>query len=179
MVIFRARKTLTAGVISAAAVIAGVSTHAVAQAAPQPMHDTVQQTADDAPPPYAVETFDYPNAAKILKEHGIALRKGDGHIVLADCNVSQDIVVRSTKMANVDDGRYCFRVTGTGKAGYLTLEVPEVVTISTGDYLVHASLTADKKTTNVKVPKNDTKSVGEGTNPPGDRAVLVELRVAG
>ncbi|MFB6572837.1 hypothetical protein, partial [Streptomyces noursei] len=137
------------------------------------------QAADSAAPPYAVETFEYPGAAKILKERGIALRKGDGHIVLADCYASQDIVVNSTELNNVDRGRYCFKVTGTGKTGYLTLEIPDVITIAAGDYLVQANLTADGQTTSVKVSKNDTKSVGEGTNPPGNRSVLVELRVTG
>ncbi|MFB1044436.1 hypothetical protein [Streptomyces chrestomyceticus] len=137
-------------------------------------------TADEATLPYSVETFDYPNAAKILKERGIALRKGDGHIVLAkDCNVTQDIAILTSDVGNPDRGRYCFKVTGTGKTGYLTLEIPKVLVIKTADYHVQASVTADGTTTSVDVPKNQKASVGEGTNPPGGPAVLVELRVTG
>ncbi|MEV6358651.1 hypothetical protein AB0M40_38945, partial [Streptomyces hydrogenans] len=39
----------------------------------------------DAAPGYAVENYDYPNADKILAEKNIVLKRGDGHIVLADC----------------------------------------------------------------------------------------------
>ncbi|WP_372407415.1 hypothetical protein [Streptomyces luteireticuli] len=128
-----------------------------------------------------METFEYPNAAKILKERGITLHKGDGHILLADCGLTQDIVVLSTRIdePNPDRGRYCFKVTGTGRSGYLSLEIPKVISISTGDYLVRANVTADGRTTTVDVPRNETKPVGQGTNPPGSPAVLVDLRVTG
>ncbi|MGO4463813.1 hypothetical protein AB4039_42145, partial [Streptomyces sp. M-16] len=39
----------------------------------------------DEGPGYAIEDFGYPNADKILAERGITLKRGDGHIVLADC----------------------------------------------------------------------------------------------
>ncbi|MDT0453796.1 hypothetical protein [Streptomyces hesseae] len=132
--------------------------------------------AEEADPPYTVETFEYPNAAKILKEQGIALHKGDGHILLADCKISTDIQVftRHNK-----EGRYCFKVTGTGKTGYLSLEIPQAFNVTTGDYAVRASVTADGKTSIVDIPKNDVRAIGEGTNPPGSPASLVELRVTG
>ncbi|MEU2854977.1 hypothetical protein [Streptomyces syringium] len=168
--IFRLRRKLLAGV-AGIVVVGTVGTAVNAAAAPGP--------ADGATQSYAVETFDYPNAAKILKERGIALRKGDGHILLADCAATHDIVVSTTALDNVDRGRYCFKVTGTGKTGYLTLEIPKVVTIGTGDYNVQAKLTADSETTTVDVPKNDMTSVGQGTQKGGGPAVLVELRVTG
>ncbi|MCC3774088.1 hypothetical protein K6I33_002307 [Streptomyces sp. UNOB3_S3] len=136
-------------------------------------------SADEEQLSYAVENFEYPNAAKILQERGIILRKGDGHIVLGDCKTDEDIVVNSTSVNNADRGRYCFKVTGTGKTGYLTLEIPKVVTISAGDYAVRAKVTADSQTTTVDVPKNEMTSVGQGTTRPGGPAVLVELRVTG
>ncbi|MGI5336743.1 hypothetical protein ACQEVS_04750 [Streptomyces sp. CA-181903] len=128
---------------------------------------------------YAVEGFEYPNAANILKERGIALRKGDGHILLSDCAVTQDIVVNTNNLDNVDRGKYCFKVTGTGKTGQLTLEVPKVISITAGNYLVQASLTSEGQTTEVGVPKYDTTVVGQGANPTGNPAVLVKLRVKG
>lgn len=183
LVISRARKALTVGVISGAAAVAGVSTLAVAQAAPQSAHNAAQQSAGDANPPYAVETFDYPNAAKILREQGILLRKGDGHIILADCQApdGQDIQVSTgvNHPGQTKTGRYCFKVTGTGKTGYLTLELPQVYNIMTGDVAVQADLTSAGKTQSVDVPKNFTKGVGPGDNPLAGPTVLVELRVKG
>ncbi|MEV5138594.1 hypothetical protein AB0K71_23550 [Streptomyces syringium] len=159
---------LSGGVIGAVSIVMGASTLGVAAAAPQPGDDAVLRPA--------VETFDYPNAARILKERGIALRKGDGHILLADCNAYDDIVVLSSRI-DEPNARYCFRVTGTGKTGYLSLEIPKVHNIATRDFAVRATLTADGKTENVSVAKNDMEAVGQGTNPPGAPAVLVELRV--
>ncbi|WP_344120712.1 hypothetical protein [Streptomyces blastmyceticus] len=167
------RRFAIAGVVGAASVIFGSSTLCVAVAAPNP--------GDDTSLPSAVETFEYPNAAKILKERGIALRKGDGHILLSDCAATTDIVVWSSRIEepNPDRGQYCFKVTGSGKAGYLSLEIPKVYRIATGDYAVRASLTADGRTQDINVAKNDGESVGQATNPPGSPAVLVELRITG
>lgn len=164
----RVRRTLTAGAIAVASLVSGALAPGVATAAPGP--------ADDPIPPSAVETFEYPNAAKILKEKGIALRKGDGHILLAECSVSTDIQVFTRHNS---EGRYCFKVTGTGKAGYLSLEIPETFIVATGEYAVRASVTAEGNTSTVDVPKNNSRSVGEGAVPPGPPAVLVELRVTG
>ncbi|RLU87633.1 hypothetical protein CTZ27_23050 [Streptomyces griseocarneus] len=128
-----------------------------------------------------METFEYPNAAKILKERGIALRKGDGHILLSDCATTSDIVVWSNRNEepNPDRGKYCFKVTGSGKSGYLSLEIPKVFLVSTGDHAVRASLVADGKSWDIDVAKNDGKSVSQGSPSPGSATVLVELRVTG
>ncbi|MEU7167402.1 hypothetical protein AB0A70_22615 [Streptomyces morookaense] len=165
-----ARRKLLAGAVGVAVVVAIGSAVGVATAAPASSDDEKQLS-------YAVENFEYPNAAKILQERGIILRKGDGHIVLGDCKTDEDIIVNGTALDNPDRGRYCFKVTGTGKTGYLTLEIPKVVTISAGDYGIRANVTADGATTTVDVPKNDMKSVGEGMARPSGPAVLVELRV--
>lgn len=169
----RARRSLFAGVIVSAVAVFGISTFNVASASPDPVSDEALS--------FTTETFAYPNAEKILKERGIVLRKGDGHIVLADCTVSRDIEVLSTRREepNPDKGRFCFKVTGTGKTGYLALEIPKVHHLSTGDFAVKASLTADGKTQEVSVDKYDDASVGEGTKVPGSPTVLVELRVTG
>ncbi|MFI2073182.1 hypothetical protein [Streptomyces triculaminicus] len=165
------RRTLLAAIVGTLSLITAGAATGVAAAAPGPADDSL---------PSAVETFDYPNATKIFKERGIALRKGDGHILLADCAATTDIVVLSSKLdLPAQDNRFCFRVTGTGKSGYLSLEIPKVYYIATGDYAVRASLTADGKTTDVNVARHDGESVGQGTNPPGSPTVLVELRVTG
>ncbi|WKU47547.1 hypothetical protein Q3V23_27740 [Streptomyces sp. VNUA116] len=169
--ISRARKLLLTGVIGATSLIAASSALSFSVAA--------SGLDDDSDIPSAVETFEYPDSAKILKERGIALHKGDGHILLTDCSASRDIIVMSTRTdePNPDRGRYCFKVTGTGKTGYLALEIPKVFRISTGDYAVRAMVNADGKTTEVRLGKQDGEGVGQGTNPPGSPAVLVELRV--
>ncbi|MEV5139817.1 hypothetical protein AB0K71_23360 [Streptomyces syringium] len=166
------RGTLVAVVAGAVSVVLTVGS-TTSEAAPS-AHPT-----DDPSLSYAVEGFEYPNAAKILKERGIALRKGDGHILLSDCAVTQDIVVNTNNLDNVDRGKYCFKVTGSGKSGQLTLEIPKVISITAGNYLVQASLTTEGLTTEVGVSKYDTTVVGQGVNPTGNPAVLVKLRVKG
>ncbi|MFF7684757.1 hypothetical protein ACFZB6_01220 [Streptomyces syringium] len=175
--ILRTRRMLTAGAIGAASAIASVSALGIATAAPTP----ASASADDATPPSAVETFKYPNAEKILKEQGIVLRKGDGHILLADCKVSKDIQVGTSLIhpGQSEQGTYCFKVTGTGKSGYLSLEIPTVYNIMTGDVAVKANLIAEGKSQTVAVPKNDGVGVGTGAPVPGAPPVLVELRVTG
>ncbi|MGA5131715.1 hypothetical protein ACPCTO_18100 [Streptomyces olivoreticuli] len=136
----------------------------------------VPALAEESPPPSAVETFEYPHADRILKEQGIALYRGDGHILLADCASSSDIVVATL---HNKEGKYCFKVTGNGKSGYLSLEIPGVFNIMTGDYAVRAELTADGQVQTVDVPRNGFKSVGEATSPPGAPTSLFALRVVG
>ncbi|WKK25163.1 hypothetical protein QZH56_05975 [Streptomyces olivoreticuli] len=167
------RRTLTVGAIGSASLVLGVWAMGTAVAAPAPT------PTEEPTPPSAVETFDYPNAAKILKEQGIALRKGDGHILLADCKVSRDIQIMTSMdhPGQSERGLYCFKVTGTGRTGYLTLEIPKVYNIMTGDVAVRAGLTAEGQTQTVTVPKNDAKGVGTAGTPPTAPTVLVELRV--
>ena len=45
--------------------------------------------------PSAVEDFSYPNAARILQDQKIALKRGDGHITLTGCDSAHDIMVKS------------------------------------------------------------------------------------
>ncbi|RKN75755.1 hypothetical protein D7231_08575 [Streptomyces klenkii] len=123
--------------------------------------------------PSAVETFEYPGAAKILKERGIRLDRGDGHILLADCKASKDIMIlaRTTTDTSEDRGRYCFRVTGNGKKGYLALEIPKAFMIMTGkDTTVWATVSGDGRGM-VQVPKDGGEAIGEGAFRP-DATVL-------
>lgn len=135
------------------------------------------QTAADVPP-VAVEDFNYPGAAGIKTSRGITLKKGDGHIVLADCDTSLDqIRVYAVEDDTVGrEGSYCFRA--TAKSGYLTLELPRVFALEAGAHPISADLTANGETTTVAVAKDGFESVGEGTVG-GARSVLVEIRVTG
>lgn len=144
---------------------------AVAQPASQPK-PTPSPASASAEMPYAVETFEYPGAAKIQKEQGITLSTGDGHIVLADCAVTHDITVKS----RTGQKDYCFAV--TGKKGYLALELKSAYGMWTQDFAVTAKVTADGKDTYVNAPRNDYTPFGEAGDT-GQSSVLVELRVTG
>ncbi|MEU8777157.1 hypothetical protein [Streptomyces sp. NPDC048606] len=136
--------------------------------------------ASDEAPPFAVEDFAYPNAAKILSEKGIKLIRGDGRLLLADCNpAAPQIKVRTVSDAATGRaGVYCFAA--SGKTGHLTLELPRVTSLETADHPISADLTAGEAKTTVEVPEDDFKPVGEGDLPSGaKRSVLVELRVTG
>ncbi|MEW2029899.1 hypothetical protein AB0901_05150 [Streptomyces roseifaciens] len=116
---------------------------------------------DDTTLPSAVETFEYPGAAKILKERGIELDRGDGHILLADCKVSQDIVVLSLgkeDKATEGRGRYCFRVTGSGKKGYLSLQIPDTYAVMSNKTTIWMSSSGGSGI----VPKDDMKPLSDG-----------------
>ncbi|MER6307533.1 hypothetical protein [Streptomyces sp. NPDC001657] len=161
-----ARKVLLsglAGAMSLSAVMAGLTT---AQAAPQ----------DDPPPPAAsempsaVEDFGYPNAARILQDQKISLKRGDGHILLTGCDSAHDIMVKS----RTGPGDYCFAVRGT--KGYLTMELADAFGLWTEGHPVQATITADGKATVINAPKNDYKPLGEAGSSE-KRSVLVELRV--
>ncbi|MFE7608256.1 hypothetical protein [Streptomyces celluloflavus] len=174
----RARKALLFGVIGAAAALAGAATIAVAQAAPQPASAAAQHAAAGDTPPSAVEDFEYPNAAKLLKEKGIKLGRGDGHILLSECT-DANILVRTTS-TSADNFKYCFKA--TGKNGYLTLEVPEVFSVDSKGPAFQATVTSEGQKKIVHVNEGGSKPVGIGDVDPGSSgkpAVLIELRVDG
>ncbi|WP_240138522.1 hypothetical protein [Streptomyces sp. MUM 178J] len=167
----RLRRRLIASLIGTFTALAGATTLAFAlvPASPAAAGDT---------PPSTVEDFTHPNAAKILADKGILLKKGDGHIVLAECGQSANqIQVLTVKdPAAGRDEMYCFQANSTN--GYLTLELPRVFAIATTDHPVSADLTANGETTTVSIPEDGFESVGEGTVG-GPQSVLVELRVTG
>ncbi|MBT2453201.1 hypothetical protein J7F03_40580 [Streptomyces sp. ISL-43] len=127
-----------------------------------------------------MEDFSYPDAERVLSDKGIKLIKGDGHLLLADCNSA----VPQIKVRTVADpatgraGIYCFAA--TAKSGYLTLELPRVTSLETSDHPISAGLTADGQKKTVDVPKDEFMPVGEGDIPSGaKRSVLVDLHVTG
>jgi len=169
-VLFRARRILISGAVGVLAATIGIPL-AVADDSPS------QQVAADVPP-VAVEDFNYPGAADILATKGITLKRGDGHILLADCDTALDqIRVYTVKDdAAGRDGNYCFQA--TAKTGYVTLELPRVFALETAEHPISADLTANGETTTVAIAKDGFESVGEGTVG-GARSVLVEIRVTG
>ncbi|MER6051020.1 hypothetical protein ABT168_26810 [Streptomyces sp. NPDC001793] len=174
--ILRARKALITGVIGATAVIAGASTLAVAHAAPQPANGATLAASGELPPP-AIEDFEYPDADKVLKEKGIKLVKGDGHIVMTECDAAPDFEVMANKGQHPVS--YCFKV--TGKTGYLTMEIPRIIGIMENEgRTAQATVTTEGKTKTVDLRKNRLTPLGEGDlNTGGNEATLLELRVKG
>ncbi|MFI5677358.1 hypothetical protein [Streptomyces cellulosae] len=164
----RARILLVSGAFSALGAIIGIPLAAADDSPPE---------ATDVPP-VAVEQFDYPGAADILTTQGIKLKKGDGHVLLVDCDSTSDQIKVYTVKDDVvgRKANYCFRA--TTPSGYLTLELPRVFALETGQHPISADLTANGETTTVKVEEGGFESVGEGTVG-GPRSVLVEIRVTG
>ncbi|MEU9708807.1 hypothetical protein AB0E21_09385 [Streptomyces sp. NPDC047967] len=172
---YRARALFVSGVIGALAVLVGVPLAFASQASV-----TSVPTAGADTLPSTVEDFSYPGAANILATKGIKLKKGDGRVLLTDCEPNADQIVVRT-VADAEVGRadnYCFRT--TAKTGYLTLELPRVFMIEllASEHPISADLTANNETTTVDVEAGGFASVGEGQIG-GPRSVLVEIRVTG
>ncbi|MFD4613559.1 hypothetical protein [Streptomyces sp. NPDC058451] len=127
-------------------------------------------TVADEAPGYAVEDFNYPGADKILQEKGIVLKRGDGHIVLAECGSQgglMEIWVRS-------QDRVCFSVTGS--SGYLSLEIPAVYGIrGAANQSADVTMTVDGEKTHYDIPKGTLTPVGESVDPDGRDHMLVEI----
>jgi hypothetical protein len=166
---FRARSFAISGTLGILAVLAGIS---IASA------DDPPQSPASAAPPAAIENYEYPGAGRILTEKGIKLKRGDGRILLAECDqAAQQIRVLTVADDSVGrEGTYCFKA--LGETGHLTLELPRVFVVQAEDHPISADLTANGQTTTVNVAKGETESVGEAT-PGGAKSVLVELRVTG
>jgi hypothetical protein len=128
------------------------------------------EVADDLPP-FAVEDFNYPRAAAIEAERGFLLKRGDGHIVLAECTEANVLEVFAR---NQPSSRVCFRT--TGNEGYLTLELPAVLGITTNDVAsTDVTLTSEsgERAEFTDLPRNHAEPLGESIAGPG---ILVEIR---
>jgi hypothetical protein len=133
---------------------------------------TPNGTAADELPPFAVEDFNYPGADRILAERGVELKRGDGHIVLADCSDENVLTVSARDLANED---VCFRV--TGNSGFLTLELAGAYLVHTNDYPTTELETSVEGTTETfEFGPNEWGPVGEAVD--GREHVLVEIRVS-
>ncbi|MBV7700077.1 hypothetical protein KWI83_32100 [Streptomyces sp. TRM70350] len=119
-------------------------------------------------PGFAVEDFAYPQADKIQQERGIILKRGDGHIVLADCGPDGLLEVSARGRQ-----KFCFRV--TGNQGYLSLELPAVYAIKGNDYQTEVNMTVGSEEKTFQVDENIWTPVGEGLDPDGRQHMLVEI----
>ncbi|GGQ57687.1 hypothetical protein ACWFQ6_24645 [Streptomyces althioticus] len=128
-----------------------------------------EAVADDAPG-YAVENYAYPDADKIAAEQDIVLKRGDGHIVLADCAVGADLL----RFLARDRDDVCFEV--TADTGFLTLELPAVHGVQTDDSAnTHLEMTAEDDQVEYDIPADTWAGVGESVD--GREHVLVEIHV--
>jgi hypothetical protein len=128
----------------------------------------ITSVANEAPG-YTIEDFNYPQSDKILAERNIVLKRGDGHITLADCTGDpQQIEVWARKQ---DNKPICFEV--SGNSGWLTLEIPSVYAIRGNDYTTQVTMTMDGEQRTYDLEKNNWTPVGEGA---GEISVLVEIR---
>ncbi|MEV5088505.1 hypothetical protein ACWEQ5_03875 [Streptomyces griseoincarnatus] len=128
-----------------------------------------EAVAGDAPG-YAVEDYAYPNADTILAEQDIVLKRGDGHIVLADCAAGADLL----RFLARDREDVCFEV--TADTGFLTLELPAVHGVKTdASANTHLEMTAEDDQVEYDIPADTWAGVGESVD--GREHVLVEIHV--
>ncbi|MEE1816980.1 hypothetical protein PUR59_18410 [Streptomyces sp. SP18ES09] len=130
---------------------------------------TMKSIADEGPG-YAVEDFGYPDADKILTEKHITLKRGDGHIVLADCASATDLL----QVWSRDKDRVCFKVSGT--RGYLALEIPTVYAVRGNTYAAQVDLTSGTEEKTFDVTQNTWTPVGESADEQGRDFMLMEIR---
>ncbi|MEV4743989.1 hypothetical protein [Streptomyces sp. NPDC049555] len=132
-------------------------------------------TVADAPTeqlPSTVEDFSYPNAEKILKEKNLKLKRGNGKIILVECNSGPNLM----RFIARDRQDFCFKATGNN--GYLSLEVPSVGGVQSNDYNLKLTMTPagdDKKPVPFDIPKNSWKGIGENADPAGREHTLIEI----
>ncbi|MFF3195489.1 hypothetical protein [Streptomyces misionensis] len=160
-----ARTGITACVVAA---VAGVWFTSSASTAANPSPPV---TAANDTPGYAIEDFNYPGADRVQQDKGIVLKRGDGHIVLAECG-SQDGLMEIWLRYRQD--HVCFRV--TGNSGYLSLEIPAVYAVrSAADQSSDVTMTVDDQEAQYSIPKGAAKPVGESTDPDGRDFTLLEI----
>ncbi|MFC9730756.1 hypothetical protein ACFWGM_35450 [Streptomyces roseolus] len=158
--------TRTAG----SAMAAGALAWAVV-ASGQPSAAPVGELVAETGPGYAIEDYNYPDADKILAEQGIVLKRGDGHILLADCRSEENLLMFLAR----DRADVCFKV--TADEGFLTLEIPSVHGVRTDDSVnTHLSMTAEEDRAEYDIPAKTWEGIGESVD--GREHVLVEIRVS-
>ncbi|MFD8067178.1 hypothetical protein [Streptomyces parvulus] len=157
-------------ILGAAATAGALAWAVLAQGGPGAAGGPAAETVAGSEPGYAVEDYNYPDADKILAEQNIVLKRGDGHIVLADC-ASGDNLLQFLAREHEDA---CFQV--TADEGFLTLELPAVHGVKTDDSTnTHLEMTAEGDQVEYDIPADTWKGVGESVD--GREHVLVEIRV--
>ncbi|MEV4948987.1 hypothetical protein [Streptomyces sp. NPDC053755] len=123
-------------------------------------------------PGFVAEEFGYPNADSILREKGIVLKRGDGHITLAECGSETGLL---QIMRRPEDAYpVCFKV--TGNSGFLTVEIPSVYGVKGNDYDTTVDMTVGTEQKSFAVNPNQWTAVGETTDPEAREYMLVEIR---
>ena len=164
---------------------AGAVTVAPGPAGPEPA-----PVAAPVPAGSAVEGFAYPGAAAILRDHGVTLLTGDGHVLFADCATAPVNGVGVLKVWTTESvgpggqGLVCFRITGA--SGWLDLRVPAVYEIrgdgqrsGTGHAVTAHLITEDGDRTSVAVDPSGSTQVGVGASPANEPTTLLRLTVTG
>ncbi|GCD44224.1 hypothetical protein [Streptomyces paromomycinus] len=158
------RLTVTGSVIAVCAAAVVSMAHATETMASPPAN------AADSQLEFPAEDFHYPQAEAIEKKLGIVLKRGDGHITLADCTTSGSLLEVFSRTKD----KICFRT--TGKTGYLSLEIPSVYGAKAdAAHRADLVLTADGSEQNIALDKDQWKAVGETADPEHRNHTLVEI----
>lgn len=168
----QSKRTLALRTLAAAAVgaLAWITATAGIPSSPSQQAGPAALVAGDVPGS-AVEDFGYPHADRILAEKNILLKRGDGHITLADCASGTDLL---QIMARDMVDKICFKV--VGNSGWLTLGIPAVYAIRGNGYTTSVDMTVGTEQKSFNIAKNAWTSVGEATDPEGRDHTLVEIR---
>lgn len=127
----------------------------------------------DEGPGYAVETYEYPLADKILAEKNILLKRGDGHVTLADCASEPGLLEVWARSKE----KVCFKV--TGNSGWLTMEIPAVYGIrGSATQTAQVDMTVGTEEKTFDVAKDVFTPVGESADEQGRDHMLVEIRTS-
>ncbi|MEV5371412.1 hypothetical protein ACFW5X_06510 [Streptomyces albogriseolus] len=167
----RKRRNRLAVRILGAAATGALAILAVTTGFESPTQGESPELVADGAPGYAVEDFNYPNADKILAEKNIVLKRGDGHITLADCAAGTG---QLEILARDKTDKICFNT--VGDEGWLTLEIPAVYSIKGNDYSTTVDMTVGTEEKTFEVNKNTWTPVGESADPEGRDHMLVEIR---
>ncbi|MFD7666792.1 hypothetical protein [Streptomyces sp. NPDC059788] len=166
-------RPLAVGLTGSALAVGALVLSGAASAADQPTGSRAAQASaasgSSEQPPSAIEDFSYPGADKILKEKNLKLKHGDGHIVLAECDSSPNLL----KFVARDRADFCFKV--IGDSGYLALEVPAVGGVQSHDYKAKVNMTVGTEKKSFDIPKNSWKGIGENADPAGREHTLLEI----
>ncbi|WCN03994.1 hypothetical protein [Streptomyces sp. M92] len=159
-------RTGVAVCLATAAVVAWSASSSSAEPSP-----SVATTVADEAPGYAVEDFNYPGADRIQQEQGIVLKRGDGHIVLAECGSEEGLMELWVRYRAE---HVCFRV--TGDSGYLSVEIPAVYGIKgAANQSADVKMTVDDEESHYDVPAGTLTNVGETADPEGRDHMLLEI----
>ncbi|MYR96032.1 MULTISPECIES: hypothetical protein [unclassified Streptomyces] len=136
------------------------------------MDGITAETVADEDPGYAIEDFSYPNADKVLAEQKIKLKKGDGRILLAQCDTVSGLLEVYSRV----NEKICFSV--AGDSGYLSLEIPAVFGVKGNDYNAQVDMAVGDEEKTYAVTKNKWTAVGESADAQGRDFMLLEIRAS-